>query len=160
MASTDSRPAEDRAAYEPDDADRALMNEMQTAFPLVARPFATLGARLDLSEAEILDRLVRLKAARLVRQVSAIFDSRKLGYTSSLVAMRFAPDDLEAGAAVINQHPGVSHNYKRNHAYNLWFTIAVPPHKTLDGEVGGLARKADAGNDSQTLLSPVCSQAP
>jgi len=68
----------------------------------------------------------------VIRQISAIFDTRSLGYQSTLVAMRFAADDLERGAAMINQHPGVSHNYRRNHEFNLWFTLATPPGGNID----------------------------
>ena len=68
-----------------------------------------------------------LKKSGIIRQVSAIFDTRALGYTSSLVSMHIPDDHLEEAAKVINSHPGVSHNYKRNHYFNLWFTLAVPP---------------------------------
>ena len=70
----------------------------------------------------------------MLRQLSAIFDTRALGYTSALVAAKVDPDHIDDAAAVISAHPGVSHNYKRNHAYNLWYTIAVPP--------GDFARRA------------------
>lgn len=122
--------------------DQRLLNELQTAFPLVARPFAELGERLGTTEADILERIERLKGEKIIRQLSAIFDSRRLGYKTSLVAMEFTPETLEAGAAIINLHPGVSHNYKRNHRFNLWFTIATPPGKLLPAEVEILAAKA------------------
>ncbi|MCC7493024.1 MAG: AsnC family transcriptional regulator [Fimbriimonadaceae bacterium] len=150
MASEQSSVVDPRP-YQPDELDQRLLNELQTGFPLVDQPFAAVGERLGLAHDEVLRRVTELKAGKVLRQISAIFDSRRLGYRSSLVAMRFDPDDLEAGAAVINQHPGVSHNYKRNHAFNLWFTIAVPPSKTLDGEVAALAAKA---RPQQTWLLP------
>jgi DNA-binding Lrp family transcriptional regulator len=136
---------------EPDELDQRLLNELQSGFPLVTEPFAALGQRLDLDGAAVLARIEALKAASIIRQISAIFDSRRLGYQSSLVAMKFAPEDVDAGAAVINAHPGVSHNYKRNHDYNLWFTIAVPPGKELPAEVDKVAAKA---RPIQTWLLP------
>jgi siroheme decarboxylase len=112
-----------------DDLDRQLLNLMQEQIPLVDRPFAALGARLGLSEQQVLDRIHALKAppSPIIRQVSAIFDTRALGYQSSLVAAKIDPARIERAAEVINQHPGVTHNYQRNHAYNLWYTVAVPP---------------------------------
>lgn len=132
----------ERDTHQPDELDQSLLNELQSRFPLCAEPWAALGAQLGTSGDDVLARVAALKEAKVVRQISAIFDSRRLGYRSSLVAMKFAPDELEAGAAVINQHPGVSHNYKRNHAYNLWFTIAVPPGRDLEDEVAALAERA------------------
>lgn len=141
MAKTTARP-DKPAPHKPDELEQALLNDLQTDFPLVAEPWAELAARHGCPAAEVLSRLETLKQGQIIRQISAIFDSRQLGYRSSLVAMEFPPDELEAGAAVINLHPGVSHNYKRNHQYNLWFTIAVPPGRTLEHEVGVLAERA------------------
>lgn len=119
------------AAPDMDLLDRRLLEAMQGGIPLEPRPYAALGAALGIGEDEVLARLARLKAGRVVRQVSAIFDSRALGYASSLVAARVAPDRLEEAAAAISAHPGVSHNYEREHAFNLWYTVTVPPDSTL-----------------------------
>jgi siroheme decarboxylase len=118
-----------------DDLDRQLLNRIQSDFPLVERPFAELGQPLGLSEEATIERMQALKAGRIVRQVSAIFDTKSLGYKSSLVAMRVNPDRITEAARIINQHPGVTHNYERNHQYNLWFTIAVPPTSDLEAIV-------------------------
>ncbi len=127
-----------------DDQDKCLLNAIQADFPLAPRPYRALGEPLGLSEAEIIDRIRALKAARVIRQIGAIFDTRSLGYQSSLVAMRVAPARLDAAAAVVNGHPGVSHNYQRDHAFNLWFTIAVPPQRDLDATVRCLHEMAGA----------------
>jgi DNA-binding Lrp family transcriptional regulator len=119
-------------------ADHHLLNLLQTEIPLVPRPFAALAEQLGLTEDEALARTIALKGNRIIRQISAIFDSKALGYESTLVAAKVAPEHLEHAVAVINAHPGVSHNYLRNHAFNLWYTLAVPPdsklglEKTLD----------------------------
>lgn len=133
-----------------DDRDKRLLNVIQADFPLVSRPFQDLGKPLQLAEAEVIDRIAALKKQRIIRQISAIFDTRSLGYRSSLVAMRVPPEKLEAAAAVVNSHPGVSHNYKRNHAFNLWFTLAVPPTSDLEWTVQHL--HAMAGADSTRIL--------
>ena len=115
-----------------DPLDQELLNLVQADFPVEHAPFARLAARLDVTEDAVITRVRRLRESRVIRQVSAIFDTRSLGYQSTLVAMRFAPEDLERGAAIINEHPGVSHNYRRNHEFNLWFTLATPPGSDID----------------------------
>jgi DNA-binding Lrp family transcriptional regulator len=114
-----------------DPADIKLLKLLQVEMPVVERPFAALADRVGASEKEVLERVQRLKANGVIRQISAIFDTRSLGYESSLVAARFEPARVDEAAAVINRHPGVSHNYLRNHSFNLWFTIAVAPTSKL-----------------------------
>jgi DNA-binding Lrp family transcriptional regulator len=110
-----------------------LLNLIQQQVPLVERPFAALGEKLGLSETDVLQALRELKEGGrpIIRQISAIFDTKALGYRSSLVAAKVPEEKLEQAAEVINAHPGVSHNYKRNHDYNLWYTLAVPPDSKL-----------------------------
>jgi DNA-binding Lrp family transcriptional regulator len=132
--------------------DAALLGILQESIPFGLRPFADLGKRCGLSEQETLERVQALKAAKVIRQISAIFDTRSLGYSSSLVAAKIAPEKLDAAVAVINSHPGVSHNYLRNHEFNLWYTIAVPPASRL-----GLEKTVDllhhlSGAESTRLL--------
>ena len=115
-----------------DSIDQELLNLLQAGFPTTHSPFADVAARMETTEEQLLARTARLREARVIRQLSAIFDTRSLGYQSTLVAMRLDPERLEQGAAVINQHPGVSHNYRRNHEFNLWFTLATPPGSDID----------------------------
>ena len=127
-----------------DETDQALLNVIQTAFPLVSRPFATLGEELGESEKEVMARYQRLKEERVIRQVSAIFDTRKLGYRSSLVATSVPEERIQQAADIISAHPGVSHNYRRDHEFNIWWTIAVPPSEDLDTHVAALHRMTGA----------------
>jgi DNA-binding Lrp family transcriptional regulator len=127
-----------------DDHDKRLLNAIQADFPLSARPFHLLGTALGLPEAEVIARLGAHKRQKLLRQIGGIFDTRSLGYQSSLVAMRVRPERLEAAVRVVNAHPGVSHNYERNHEFNLWFTIAVPPESDLAWTVDRLHEMAGA----------------
>ena len=117
---------------------------MQWDFPLEPRPFAVLGERLGLTEEAVRERVARVKELGVLRQLSAIFDTRALGYGSALVAAKIDPDRVDEAAAVISAHPGVSHNYKRNHAYNLWYTIAVPPGESLEDHIDVLHRESGA----------------
>ena len=133
-----------------DDLDKRLLNTIQADFPLVSRPFHALGGQLDLAEGEVIDRVAALKQRRIIRQISAIFDTRSLGYKSSLVAMRVQPEKLDGAAAIVNGHPGVSHNYTRDHAFNLWFTLAVPATSDLEWTVEHL--HATTGAESTRIL--------
>lgn len=118
-----------------DSLDKEILNEIQWSFPLVAEPYKALAEKFHITHEEMKNRITNLKSAGVLRQLSAIFDTRRLGYKSSLVAMAILPDKLDYVANQINRHPGVSHNYERNHEYNLWFTLATPPGSDLKTEV-------------------------
>ncbi len=118
-----------------DELDKEILNEIQWTFPLVTRPFDAIAKKFNTTPKIIKEHLNNLKEVGILRQLSAIFDTRKLGYTSSLVAMEIEHDKLEYVASQINRHPGVSHNYEREHQFNLWFTLAVPPGADLKTEV-------------------------
>src|SRR5712691_651499 len=110
-----------------DARDRELLGALQGDVPLVSTPFAVIGQLIDMSEKEVIKRAEKLKREGIVRQISAHFDLRTLGYRSCLVAARVKPERVDEAAAVVNAHPGVTQNYKRNNDFNLWFTIAVAP---------------------------------
>jgi siroheme decarboxylase len=120
--------------------DRALLQRLQAAdLPLMPRPFAWLGEGLGIDEAQVLARVRTLKETGLIRQIGAIFDGRCLGYQSTLVAFHVAENALDAVAAQVSAHPGVSHNTARLHHYSLWFTLAVPPGQEITDEIVRLA---------------------
>ncbi len=118
-----------------DNLDKEILNEIQWSFPLVTRPFDAIAKKFNTTPEIVKERLNNLKEIGVLRQLSAIFDTRKLGYTSSLVAMEIEADKLEYVASQINRHPGVTHNYERDHQFNLWFTLAVPPGIDLNAEL-------------------------
>lgn len=124
-----------------DPLDRQLLDLLQESVPLVPRPFAALGRELGLGEDEVLSRTQRLKEAGIIRQIGPIFSSRRLGYQSTLVAFHVESERLEQVAALVSDHPGVSHNYSRNHFYNLWFTLTLPPHQGMEDEIARLAEE-------------------
>ncbi len=134
------------AAIPLDERDRRLLNLMQGSFPIDARPYARVAELAGFSEQEAMSRVQHLLDKRIVRQVTPIFDTRALGYSSMLVAAKVDPEHPHRAAQVINAHPGVSHNYLRNHDFNLWFTIATEPDSKLglDGTLEVLAREAGA----------------
>jgi DNA-binding Lrp family transcriptional regulator len=140
------RARKDGAAVALDDLDRRLLNLMQGSFPLQPRPYAAVAAEAQCSEAEVLARVSRLLEQRIIRQVTPIYDTRALGYGSMLVAAKVDPEHPWAAAKIINSHPGVSHNYLRNHEFNMWFTIAVERDSKLglDGTLDVLAQLTGA----------------
>ena len=129
------------AAIALDELDRKLLNLMQGSFPIAPRPYAAVATAAGCSEQEVIARVSRLLEERIIRQVTPIYDTRALGYSSMLVAAKVDPEHPWAAARIINAHPGVSHNYLRNHEFNLWFTIAVERESRLglDGTLDVLA---------------------
>jgi DNA-binding Lrp family transcriptional regulator len=115
-----------------DDLDRAILNEIQSHFPIASRPYAEVGRRVGASEEEVLARVAAMADAGVIRRLGANFTSRKLGYTSTLVAARVPPDKLDLFVAVVNRYPGVTHNYLRRHRFNVWFTLIAESEERLN----------------------------
>jgi DNA-binding Lrp family transcriptional regulator len=134
------------AAIPLDETDKQLLNLLQGSFPLDPRPFAAVGALAGLGEAEVLERVARLLDKRIIREITPIFDTRAFGYHSMLVAAKVDPVYPHRAAQFINTHPGVTHNYLRDHDFNLWFTIAVEPGSRLglDGTLDVMAERTGA----------------
>ena len=127
--------------------DRNLLNIIQSRFPLADEPYQEIGEELGIDGDEVISRLAELKRQNVVRQISAIFDTRRLAYKTTLVAFAYEPEKLHDGALFINRHPGVSHNYAREGSYyNLWFTIAVPPDGDLEATIIWMAEQTGAQN--------------
>jgi siroheme decarboxylase len=141
-----ARSRREGAAIPLDELDKRLLNLMQSAFPLEPHPYARVAEAAETSEEETLLRVRRLIDERIIRHVTPIFDTRALGYKSMLVAAKVDADNPHRAATVVNAHPGVSHNYLRNHDFNLWFTIAVEPDSRLglDGTIDVLRRETGA----------------
>ena len=131
MAGVKARSRRDGAAIPLDDTDKQLLNLMQGRFPLVERPFAAVAGLAGLAEDQVLERVSYLLDKRIIREITPIFDTRALGYQSMLVAAKVDSEHPHRAAKIINSHPGVTHNYLRNHDFNLWFTIAVEPGTRL-----------------------------
>jgi siroheme decarboxylase len=125
-----------------DELDKRLLNLLQGSFPLAPRPYAGVAELASVSEDEVLRRARRLLDERIIREITPIFDTRVLGYKSMLVAARVDPENPWQAAKIINSHPGVSHNYLRDHDFNIWFTVATEPDSKLglDGTLEVLQR--------------------
>lgn len=120
--------------------DDDLLDLIQNEFPLTARPYAAFAEKLGVDEQTVIDRIAQLREGGKIRQISAIFDTRRLGYKSMLAAAKVTGDQatIDRAAAIFSAHPGVSHNYLREHDLNIWFTVAVPPDSRI-----GLERTID-----------------
>ncbi|MDX6649541.1 MAG: siroheme decarboxylase, partial [Solirubrobacteraceae bacterium] len=146
MASVKVRSRRDGAAIPLDDLDRRLLNLMQGSFRLVPRPYAEVATEAGVPEEEVLTRVQRLVDERIIREITPIYDTRALGYSSMLVAAKVDPEYPHRAAEAVNAHPGVSHNYLRDHDFNLWFTIATEPDSKLglEGSLEVLQRETGA----------------
>jgi DNA-binding Lrp family transcriptional regulator len=151
-AGSKTRSRKHGAAIPLDDLDKRLLNLMQGSFPIEPRPYRRVAELAGVHEDEVLARVQHLLDERIIRQVTPIFDTRSLGFSSMLVAAKVDPENPHRAAQAINAHPGVSHNYLRNHEFNLWFTIATEPDSRLglDGTLQALA--AEAGAESVRQL--------
>ena len=125
------RSRKDGAAIPLDEADKRLMNLLQSSFPLEAEPYTLLAEQAELELDDLIERTRRLLDGRIIREITPIFDTRALGYESMLVAAKVDSQNPHRAAKIINSHPGVSHNYLRTHEFNLWFTLATPPDSEL-----------------------------
>lgn len=147
-----------------DATDRKLLDAVQAGIPLVERPYGALGESLGLAERDVIERIARLKAEGFIRNIGAIFDTARLGYRSSLVGFRVREESVDEAAAVINGHPGVSHNYLRRYTlsdssgvdsccpYNIWFTLAVSPESRLGLETSLETLARETGADAARLF--------
>ena len=122
-----------------DAIDKKLLNDIQWVFPLVDRPYLEIAKKHEISEEDVMRRISILKEMGIIRQINAIFDTRRLGYKSALIAFAVKPEKLDHVAEMVNKHPGVSHNYERNHEYNMWFTLAVPPGSDIKPDLYKMA---------------------
>jgi DNA-binding Lrp family transcriptional regulator len=125
------RSRKDGSAVPLDEFDKKLLDTMQGKFRIVPCPYAEVATLLGVEEETVLTRVRELIEQRIIRQVTPIFDTRALGYESMLVAAKVDPEHPWRPAKIVNQHPGVSHNYLRNHEFNMWFTVATEPDSAL-----------------------------
>jgi DNA-binding Lrp family transcriptional regulator len=124
-----------------DSIDKQILNIIQRNFPLVPEPFKAVAEKVGISEEEALDRIRIMKQVGIIRRIGAIFDSRKLGFVSTLCAARVPEEKLKAFIEVVNSYPGVTHNYRRTHDYNVWFTFIAPSEENLKKYLAEISHK-------------------
>ena len=121
--------------------EKALLNEIQSNFPIVSRPFEEIGNRLDLTEDEVINAVKRLKDSGVIRRIGGNFHSRRLDYTSTLCAAKVPEDKIERFVQMVNRYPGVTHNYLRNNAYNVWFTFIAEDMEVIERSLREIAQE-------------------
>ena len=122
-----------------DDIDRDILNRIQSGFPITTRPYRTIGKDLGLSESEVLKRVSRLKASGIIRRIGGNFTPEKLGFVSTLCAAKVPEDKISQFAQVVNRYPGVTHNYRRENTYNIWFTFIAPSMDEINANLEQIA---------------------
>ena len=122
-----------------DDVDKAILNRIQSDFPITSRPYRTIGDDLGLSEAEVLQRVSRLRTAGIIRRIGGNFTPEKLGFVSTLCAAKVPEDKIRQFAEVVNRYPGVTHNYRRKNKFNIWFTFIAPSMDEINANLEQIA---------------------
>lgn len=120
--------------FKPDAIDRQILMILQRGIAIAPRPYLAMAEEIGagLSEEEVIRRIARMKDERIIRRMSGFFDSRRLGYQSVLVAVQPEPGHFDDAVRAINRYPGVTHNYERDHAYSIWFTLIAINRPTLE----------------------------
>jgi len=140
-----------------DPVDQQLLNLIQQDFPVAPRPYQVLGDALGISESEAFQRVNRLRETGVIRRLGGVFDSRQLGYVSTLCAVSVPDHLIPQAAALINPLPGVTHHYQRDHTYNLWFTLIAPSAAHLASTLEQLEKDLQSQAAGGPLLNlPAC----
>jgi DNA-binding Lrp family transcriptional regulator len=124
-----------------DETDKRILNSLQADFPIVPKPFGAIAVRIGVKEEEVLTRVCRLKDSGLIRRIGAIFESRKLGYASALCAARVSEEKMASFVEAVNRYDGVTHNYRRNGDYNIWFTFIAPTEEDIKAFLAGIGKE-------------------
>jgi DNA-binding Lrp family transcriptional regulator len=124
-----------------DDMDRAILNLIQSDFPIIPRPYLAIAQRLGFSENDVIKRLDRLKKKGIIRRIGGNFVPEKLGFVSTLCAARVPEDKIQSFAKAVNRYPGVTHNYQRDNKYNVWFTFIAPSMKEIEENLKNISRQ-------------------
>ena len=124
-----------------DETDKSILNRIQSNFPIEPRPFKVIGQDLGLEEDDVIKRIGRLKQEGIIRRIGGNFVPDKLGYVSTLCTARVPLDQLNEFTAIVNQFPGVTHNYQRDNEFNVWFTLIAPSMAEIEAKLAEIAAK-------------------
>jgi DNA-binding Lrp family transcriptional regulator len=128
-----------------DDIDKRIINRIQSDFPITARPYKTISRDLGLEEEEVLQRVTRLRKSGIIRRIGGNFVPEKLGYVSTLCAASVPDERLEHFKKVVNSYPGVTHNYRRENRFNVWFTFIAPSRDIIEKNLEDISRRTGVG---------------
>ena len=124
-----------------DEIDRAILNRIQSDFPMTPRPYLSIAQNLHLSEDQVIKRLQRLKKKGIIRRIGGNFVPEKLGFVSTLCAAKVSQDKIDNFTRAVNRYPGVTHNYRRDNKYNIWFTFIAQSMDEIRNNLENISRK-------------------
>ncbi len=124
-----------------DEIDKAILNRVQSDFPIDSRPFKVIAEELGLEENQVIERLRRLRTTGIIRRIGGNFVPGKVGFVSTLCAARVPADKIEDFAGVVNRYTGVTHNYQRNNTFNVWFTFIAPSMEDIERNLEQISRE-------------------
>lgn len=127
--------------YTLDSTDKKILDIIQTNFPLEPRPYKVIGEAVEISEEEALAKVVNLKKTGIIRRLGANFQSKKLGFRSTLCAAKVPAEKMDLFIQEVNSKKGVTHNYLRDHAYNVWFTLIGPSWESMCATLADITEK-------------------
>jgi DNA-binding Lrp family transcriptional regulator len=130
-----------KRSFRLDRTDRIILNEIQSHFPLKARPYGEVARRLGLKEKEVVSRVRQMVQGGIIRRIGANFNSRKLGFTSTLCAARVPAEKITAFVEKVNEYTGVTHNYEREGDYNIWFTFIAESQEIIESTLEEIKEK-------------------
>lgn len=126
-----------------DDIDRALVNQLQRGFPVVERPYLQAAQELGLAEEELLARTAALLDRNVLSRFGPLYQAERLGGAYTLAAIQVPEADYDRVAALVNAHPEVAHNYRREHAFNMWFVVAALSRAAIVRTLSGIERECN-----------------
>ena len=129
-----------------DTIDKTILNRIQSDFPIVSRPYAAIAEEIGISESDVMNRVRHLKTLGVIRRIGGNIVPGKLGFVSTLCAAKVPADQIDHFAKVVNGYPGVTHNYVRNHPYNVWFTFIAPSRKIIEQALSDISEKTGVKN--------------
>lgn len=109
-----------------DNLDEQILESLQGDFPLCERPYDEIAEKLGVSADSLFCKVRSMLDSGVIRRVGVSLDSRKLGYSSTLAAVRVKEKLVEHAADVIGDYREVTHSYLRDDNYNIWFTLIAP----------------------------------
>lgn len=133
-----------------DPMDRKILDVIQKEIPIVPRAFQAVAQQVGTTEMEVIRRIQALKRKGIVRRIGGSFDAKHLGYHSVLVAAKVPEEKLKQIVSYLNRYTGVTHNYRRNHEYNIWFTLTAASEKRVHELLATI--KADTGITEMVAL--------
>lgn len=124
-----------------DETNKKILNSIQLDFPIHPRPFKVIAENLNLTEDELIERVLAMKEQMLIRRIGGNFSPDRLGYHSTLCAAQVPEEKIELFTLTVNAYPGVTHNYRRDHTFNIWFTFIAPSRETIEENLAAIALK-------------------